>query len=237
MKNIGKKILSLFLLILIFVSCKTTKENVNETKSLAKEENSSSNEFTDISSPQIPSVMIDGTIYQKTGLVNSGVTCGTADGTIEFSVANDKMPEKNGQGNFGKGYEYQYWTEDYISVKIDDRWILFKNKDAKLDQMPEGVANFKAKLDQVSQDELKLSLEEIPQEYKYIFQSMDVENIKPVSINRKDAIFDKKIMDQGIENFQGQSLIVYFDGQIKNLEAEESSPIEVGEIYKISPAN
>lgn len=77
-------------------------------------------------------VRVDGELYKDTGKETEGGTCGVMDGTITSTVAEGKIPKKNYQSNFGKGYEYQYGAKDEISIVIDGKWIRFtKQKEKK----------------------------------------------------------------------------------------------------------
>ena len=80
-----------------------------------------------------PMVKVNGTIYVDTGYENAMVTCGTADGQIKTTVDGRKIPSKDDESNFGKGYGYQVWENGYINVQIDNRWILFRDLDLKVE--------------------------------------------------------------------------------------------------------
>lgn len=231
MKNISKRIFSLVLLVLIFASC---NKEVDKNNEISSSNIQSVGEREELIASYPPSIKIDGITYQDTGMINSGVTCGTVSGKVTSTVESSKLPEKDGQSNFGKGYEYQTWDENYINVKIDNQWVLFRNIDSKKIDIPKGVANFDGIVKEVSNDNILISITKLDKDYKYIFENKDTSEIKPISIDINNAIFDKNIMDMGVKNLKGKNIKVYFDGQVKNLEKEKSDPVEIGEIYKIS---
>ena len=76
---------------------------------------------------------------------------------------------------------------------------------------------------------------DIPDNFKWIFQNKQMEEIKPISLPiEKLNMEDKKKKEEEINNLTGRTVQVWFDGSIKNSAAEMSYPIELGEIYKIS---
>ncbi len=96
---------------------------------------------------RIPSIMIDGVLYQDTGYVSSAIGCGTMDGEITSSVEGSELPAENNQSNFGAGYSWQRSSEGQIIVAIDARNEIFRdpNHDFAFD-MPEEVLNFRAEV-------------------------------------------------------------------------------------------
>lgn len=175
-----------------------------------------------------PMVRVRGETYVSTGYVNSMVTCGTASGQIKSSVPSSQEPREDNQSNFGKGYDWQTWQEGYINVKIDDKWILFQNIAMDSNLIPEGVAHFKGKVLEAEEDRLLVELTEIDDDFFFLKQiltkpiALSIENLK----NAKDGY----VTTEGLE---GKEVEVWFDGQVSNYEAENSQPIELGDIYKI----
>lgn len=176
-----------------------------------------------------PMVKVDGTTYTDTGYENAMVTCGTADGEIKTSVDGKSMPEKDDESNFGTGYGYQVWEDGYINVEIDNRWILFRDIDLKVEsgQIPEWVAHFTAKVIQTEENSIMVEATEIEDEF--YFKDLLT---KPISlpIDNLENAKDGKITTEGLE---GKTVEVYFGGEIKNIEPESSVPISLGKIYRI----
>lgn len=71
-------------------------------------------------------VMIDGQLYGSSGQ-DSDIDgrCGMMDGCIDSSAERGKIPERNGQSNFGAPYGYQYGPEGQIEVNLGERWLVF----------------------------------------------------------------------------------------------------------------
>ena len=69
--------------------------------------------------------MFQKKLYTDTGETSSMLRCGVMDGQITSSVAADKVPHKNGQSNFGKGYGFQYGSRNRMEVCIDGIWHIF----------------------------------------------------------------------------------------------------------------
>lgn len=79
----------------------------------------------------IRAVMVEGRLYYDTGLIPEQLpTCGTMDGEITSSVAEDELPEVNGQSNFGVGIGYQNYGHNEIIVLTDrEDWSIFRCDD------------------------------------------------------------------------------------------------------------
>ena len=96
---------------------------------------------------RIPSVMIDGVMYQDTGYVSSAIGCGTMDGEITSEVDGSELPAKDNQSNFGTGYAWQRGSEGQIIVVIDGRNEIFRDPEHPFDSdIPAEVLNFRAKV-------------------------------------------------------------------------------------------
>lgn len=96
---------------------------------------------------RIPSVMIDGVMYQDTGYVSSAIGCGTMDGEITSEVDGSELPAKDNQSNFGTGYAWQRGSEGQIIVVIDGRKEIFRDPEHPFDSdIPAEVLNFRAKV-------------------------------------------------------------------------------------------
>lgn len=176
-----------------------------------------------------PMVKVKGKIYVDTGYENAMVTCGTADGQIKTTVDGKKMPSKEDESNFGKGYGYQIWEDGYINVQIDNRWILFRDLDQKVEsrEIPEWVAHFTGKVIKTEEDSLMVETTQIDDRF-YFKRIMT----KPISLSIENLNYSKdgKVTTEGL---QGKTVEVYFGGKIKNTEPENSAPIFLENIYRI----
>ena len=102
------------------------------------------------SSGVIPSVMVDGVLYQDTGYVSSAIGCGDMDGEITSSVDGSKLPTENNQSNFGTGYSWQRGSEGQIIVVMDARNEIFRDPNHHFAfDMPEEVLNFSAEVKEI----------------------------------------------------------------------------------------
>lgn len=180
-----------------------------------------------------PMVMVDGQLYTDMGYVNSAVKCGTADGTITSHVSSSETPQKDDESNFGKGYKYQFGNNAHINVNIDGKWIVFQNIAISSRQIPDCVANFKAKVTKTEKDRLLVSPVDIPSDFMWIFQNRQIEEIKPVSLTIENLHLDTHKKETEIKDLLGKTVQVWFDGSVTNAEPELSHPIELGAIYKI----
>ena len=106
-------------------------------------------ESTDI----IPSVMVDGVLYQDTGYVSSAIGCGVMDGEITSSVDGSELPTENNQSNFGTGYSWQRGSEGQIIIVMDARNEIFRDPNHHFAfDMPEEVLNFSAEVKEIRGD-------------------------------------------------------------------------------------
>lgn len=199
-------------LMFLFASCNKTGPNENKLESTYP-----------------PMVKVKGKIYVDTGYENAMVTCGTADGQIKTTVDGKKMPSKEDESNFGKGYGYQIWEDGYINVQIDNRWILFRDLDLKVKsrEIPEWVARFTGKVINTEEDSLMVEATQIDD--RFYFKKIIT---KPISLSIENLNYSKdgKVTT---EDLQGKTVEVYFGGKIKNIEPENSAPIFLENIYRI----
>lgn len=80
----------------------------------------------------LPSMcMVNGTLYLDTGR-ESTLTgrCGTSDGEITSTVAQNQKPTEDNQSNFGTGYSYQRVDENTIELLINEKWYVFQAENA-----------------------------------------------------------------------------------------------------------
>lgn len=236
-----KKYLLIFLagLMVFSLACKKANinEKANEPTSTEKNESAiSTEEKTDkdndkdiLESVLPPMVKVKGIIYKNTGYQNAMVTCGTADGEIKTTVEATKEPERDDESNFGKGYEYQSWEDGYINVKIDNKWMLFKDlglKD-KEDEIPKWVGHFTAEVISTEEDSLMVQATEIDDEFffkKVLTKpiALPIDNLR----HEKDGVLTT-------EGLEGKTVEVYFGGEIEHTEPESSLPISIGDVYRI----
>lgn len=236
-----KKYFLIFLagLMILSLSCKqaNTDEKENAPTSTEKNESAiSTEERTDkdkdkdiIESALPPMVKVKGIIYKNTGYQNAMVTCGTADGEIKTSVESTKEPERDDESNFGKGYEYQSWEDGYINVKIDNKWMLFKDLGLKdnEDEILKWVGHFTGKVVSVEEDSIMVQATEIDDEF--FFKKILTKPIAlPVDNLRHEK--DEFLTTEGLE---GKTVEVYFGGEIEHTEPESSLPISIGDVYRI----
>lgn len=226
----------LFLIMVIFVafSVACTKAGANETINADKQSASAPvrkrvsghKERAEHNYP--PMVKVAGVVYVDTGYENGMVTCGTADGEIKTAVDGRKMPANDDESNFGTGYDYQLWEKGYMNVRLNNRWILFKDLNLKDGNgIPKWVAHFTAKVIKAEEDSLLVEVTDVDDEF-YFKKRMT----KPVllSIENLNHGKDGFVSTEGLE---GKAVEVYFGGEIKNTEPESSVPIHLETIYKI----
>lgn len=176
-----------------------------------------------------PMVKVAGVVYVDTGYENAMATCGTADGVIKTAIDGTKKPVRDDQSNFGTGYGYQFWEKGYLNVRLNNRWILFKDLNLKDDGdgIPKWVAHFTAKVIKAEEDSLLVEVTDVDDGF-YFKERMT----KPIalSIENLDHEKDGFVSTEGLE---GKAVEVYFGGEIKNAEPESSVPIGLERVYKI----
>lgn len=73
-------------------------------------------------------IMVNGTVYYRTGRTNNVARCGVMDGYITSECIPSKLPSEDNQSNFGSGFGYQFGSsDDTIDVYIDNNWQVFTN--------------------------------------------------------------------------------------------------------------
>ncbi len=71
-------------------------------------------------------IMVNGTVYYRTGRTNNVAHCGVMDGYITSECIPSKLPSEDNQSNFGSGFGYQFGSsDDTIDVYIDNNWQVF----------------------------------------------------------------------------------------------------------------
>lgn len=209
-----KRFLIILMAIVAVLSVACTKAGTNEA------------EKTEHNYP--PMVKVAGVVYVDTGYENAMVTCGTADGEIKTAVDGRKMPVGDDESNFGTGYDYQFWEKGYMNVRLNNRWILFKDLNLKDGNgIPKWVAHFTAKVIKAEEDSLLVEVTDVDDGF-YFKKRMT----KPVSLSIENLDHGKDgfVSTEGLE---GKAVEVYFGGEIRNAEPESSVPIHLETIYKI----
>ena len=100
-------------------------------------------------------IMVDGTLYRDTGYVSSMMRCGMLDGNIEKVVDSTEIPDKDGEANFSaEGWQYGF-EKDTIDVQIGNEFCIFAKQGtekAENGYIPEGVMQFMATVEEVTDD-------------------------------------------------------------------------------------
>ena len=79
---------------------------------------------------KIPMVMVDGKLYYDTGKESTiSGRCGVMDGEITSTVDGSEIPTKDNQSNFGTGFEYQYGADNTIEIFMNEKWIVFEQRE------------------------------------------------------------------------------------------------------------
>lgn len=230
-----KRFLFLIMAIVAVLSVACTKAGTNEIINTDKQSASAPvrksasghKEKTEHNYP--PMVKVAGVVYVDTGYENAMATCGTADGEIKTAVDWTKMPVGDDESNFGTGYDYQLWEKGYMNVRLNNRWILFKDLNLKDDGdgIPAWVAHFTAKVIKAEEDSLLVEVTDVDDGF-YFKERIT----KPVSLSIENLDHGKDgfVSTDGLE---GKVVEVYFGGEIRNTEPESSVPIHLETIYKI----
>lgn len=88
---------------------------------------------------KIPMVMVDGKLYYDTGKESTvSARCGVMDGEITSTVDGSEIPTKDNQSNFGTGFEYQYGADNTIEIFMNEKWIVFEQREGAGNQVRYG---------------------------------------------------------------------------------------------------
>ncbi len=102
-----------------------TKQEFFQVKNNTSEQNS-----TELQWDIIPMVMVNNKLYYDTGKESTlNGRCGVMDGKITSTVDGSEIPTKNDQSNFGTGFKYQYGSDDTIEIFMNEKWIIFEQRD------------------------------------------------------------------------------------------------------------
>lgn len=135
-------------------------------------------------------VMLRGKLYVDTGEKGMPPTCGVMD--FSFDKTTDKVPTKNGQTNFGKGYKGQYYLRNRIIIMINDKPCVFAFQENDIEGLTMYVKNFSKKKAEICIE----NLSEIEWEggEKFELERFNVERgaWQPVNTVIGDAAFNDK---------------------------------------------
>ena len=88
---------------------------------------------------KIPMVMVDGKLYYDTGKESTiSGRCGVMDGEITSTVDGSEIPTKDNQSIFGTGFEYQYGADNTIEIFMNEKWIVFEQREGAGNQVRYG---------------------------------------------------------------------------------------------------
>ena len=152
---------------------------------------------------RVPTVMIDGVLYESTGYISSAIGCGNMDGRITSAV-DDGLPTENDQSNFGSGYEYQRSFEGQVIVVMDGMRVIFRNPEHSFaSDIPEDVLNFNAEVLEVRDESLLVSFISSPELFRSPVTGQCVVRANPEIL--KDEIVP------------GDTIRVWFDGLVQEI--------------------
>ena len=169
-------------------------------------------------------IMVNGTRYIDTGYVSSLMRCGMLDGTIEKVVDSNEIPDEDGEANFNaEGWQYGF-EKDTLDVQIGNEFCIFVAEGsytAEESYIPEGVMQFMATVDEVTDDGFVIVKTDTPPDR---FPQI-----------KKDVRYrlSMEAYDPGIYNgdlVPGNVLIVACKG---NFEGED--PVTITNVYSFSP--
>jgi hypothetical protein len=130
-----------------------------------KDENDDENDTpTAQNTDAIPSVQIDGVVYQDTGYVSSALGCGNMDGEITSTVDSSEMPSEDNQSNFGTGYGFQFWGNGLVMVQMDSQMEIFRDAGSRDTSIPDQVASFIGQVEEIDNNEVLLNYIAMPED-------------------------------------------------------------------------
>lgn len=149
-----KMMMILMCISIILIGC-TNSDTVKETKknettklpnTTHEETNQEDKENTSeagTSNNKKKMVMLDNKLYVDTGEKGLSPTCGVMD--FSFSKTTNKVPTKNGQTNFGKGYKGQYYLRNRIIIMINNKPCVFAFQENDIEGVTMYVKSFSKK--------------------------------------------------------------------------------------------
>ena len=183
------------------VSFVRTEDSIRSEKEHGSAENTTPDERN---WDRIPTVMIDGVLYESTGYISSAIGCGTMDGRITSTVEGNETPAKNDQSNFGVGYEYQRSSEGQTAVVMDGMKVIFRDpKHSFAFDIPEEVLNFNAEVLEVRNGSLLVSFISTPDLFMPPFTGQCVVRVNPHILKEEVKV--------------GDTVRVWFDGLVQEI--------------------
>ncbi len=203
MRKIRITLFSVFSLVLL-VSCGKTAGQTGSTEMTTTSAEAGQMVPEECNWDRIPTVMIDGVLYESTGYISSAIGCGNMDGEITSSVEGPEAPTKNDQSNFGAGYQYQRSSEGQIIVVMDGMKVIFRDPEHSFaSDIPEEVLNFKAEVLEVRKGSLLVSFISAPDLF-----------VSPVT-GQCVVRTNTEVMKEDIA--VGDTIRVWFDGLVQEI--------------------
>ncbi len=168
--------------------------------------------------------MVYGTLYLDTGYVSSLMRCGTLDGNIKKIIEATEMPDVDGEANFSAEGWQGGFEKGTLDVLIDNEFCIFDEEGsytAEDGYIPEGVMQFIATVDEVTDDNCVIVKTDTPPERFPQIQ-------KDIRYKLSMDAYDPDIYtDQLVPN---NDVIVVCKG---NFEGED--PVTIKDVYTFSP--
>ncbi|WP_298530154.1 protease complex subunit PrcB family protein [uncultured Ruminococcus sp.] len=169
-------------------------------------------------------IMVDGTLYLDTGYVSSLMQFGTLDGNIERVIEATEIPDEDGEANFSPEGWQGGFEKGTLDVLIDNEFCIFAAEGsytAEDGYILEGVMQFMATVDEVSDDNCVIVKTDTPPERFPQIQ-------KDVRYRLSMDAFDPGIYTDQL--VPGNVVIVVCKG---NFEGED--PVTIKDVYTFSP--
>jgi hypothetical protein len=112
-------------------------------------------------------IMVGGTLYLDTGYVSSLMRCGNLDGNIERVIEATEMPDEDGEANFSAEGWQGGFEKGTLDVLIDNEFCIFAEEGsytAEDGYIPEGVMQFMATVDEITDDDCVIVKTDTPPE-------------------------------------------------------------------------
>lgn len=135
-------------------------------------------------------VMLRGKLYVDTGEKGMPPTCGVMD--FSFDKTTDKVPTKNGQTNFGKGYKGQYYLRNRIIIMINNQPCVFAFQENDLEGVTMYVKSFSKKKAEICIENLSETEWECGEKFELERFNVERDAWQPVNTVIGDAAFDDK---------------------------------------------
>ncbi len=125
---------------LTLVGCQAGASREGDTVPVgATEMSATPNKMEELEWDKIPMVKVDGKFYYDTGKESAiSGRCGVMDGEITSTVDGSEIPTEDNQSNFGTGFEYQYGAANTIEIFMNEKWIVFEQREGTGNQVRYG---------------------------------------------------------------------------------------------------